>query len=97
MTRSPTAVPERPFSHECPCRNRPLSPLVRVKHGADRVDSKIEPARDFAIGGLETVAARRLRIEIGGELGAIGAERLDLGGEFVLTVIGLAPTLGRRL
>jgi len=87
-----TAVP-----YECPRRNRPLSTLVRVEHGADRVDGKIEPARDLAVGGLEAVAARGLRIEIRRELGAVGAECLNLRGEFVLAVIGLAPALSRGL
>src|ERR1043166_5917841 len=90
MTRSRaagcTAVP-----YECRRRNRPLSTLVRVEHSTDRVDGKIEAARGRAVGGLETVAARGLRIEIRRQLGAIGAECLNLRGEFVLAVIGLAP------
>src|SRR5690242_19968591 len=97
MTRSPTAAPARPLIHQCPCGNRPGSTLVRVQHGADRVDGQIEPARDFAIGGFETVAARGLRVEVGGKLRAIRAERLDLCGELVLAMIGLAPALGRSL
>ena len=50
--------------------------------------------RDLAVGGLKPVAARGLRVEIGRELGAIGAERLNLRGELVLAMIGLTPALG---
>jgi len=71
--------------------------LVPVEHGADGVDGKIEPARDLAVGGLKPAAARGLRIEIGGKLGTIGAECLNLRRKLILAVIRLAPAFGRGL
>ena len=61
------------------------------------IDSqKIEPTRDLAVRGLEAIATRGLRVEIGGKLGAIGTERLDLRGKLVLAMISQAAALGRR-
>src|SRR5262249_47098194 len=95
MTRSRATVPARPIYDECPCRRRALSTFVRVEHGADRVDGKIESARDLTVCGLEAIATRGLRVEIGGELGSIGAKRLALRCKLVLAVIRLAAALRR--
>src|SRR5262249_34311969 len=56
-----------------------------------------KPARDLAVGGFEPIATRGLRIEIGGELRAVGTERLNLGGELVLAMVGLTPAFRRCL
>src|SRR5438105_7885843 len=80
-----------------PGARRRLSTIVRVDHRAHGVDREIEPARDLAIRRLEPLGARGLCVEIGGELGAVGAERVHLRGERVLAGVGLAPALGGRL
>jgi len=74
-----------------------VSTFMRVEHGADRVDREIEPACDLAVRGLKAIGAGSLCIEIGGKLGSIGAERLDLRGKPILAVVGLAPAFRRRL
>src|SRR3954471_23363933 len=61
------------------------SPVVRFQDIADGLDRDVEATRDFAIGGFERAAARCGLIELGGETGAVGAERVQLVGQ-----IGLA-------
>ena len=57
----------------------------------------IEPSRDVAVGGFEPPRAGGLGIEIGGEPGAIGVERVDLLGQDRPAVVDFAPAIDRRL
>src|SRR5439155_2689720 len=63
---------------------RGCSAVIGLQHGSDGVDGDVEAARDLAVGGLERARARNRVVEIGGELGAIGSERVQLRGERLL-------------
>jgi hypothetical protein len=71
------------------------STIVGFDHGTDGLDGGIEPLRDFLVGGFERARPRRHRIEIGGQAGAVGAERMQLIGKPNVGPISLATTLGR--
>src|SRR5262249_55430916 len=64
---------------------------------ADRLDRRIEPARDLPVGGLELPRSRHRRIELGRETRAVGVEGVDLGRQRGVTAILVNATLDRRL
>src|SRR5262245_61129047 len=71
------------------------SALVAGEHGADGIDRSIESLGDFAVGALQGASAGGGGIKLGGEPRAVGAQRVQLGGERRLAPVGLAPALDR--
>src|SRR6266536_4679348 len=74
-----------------------MSTIVRFEHRTDAVDGEAEPARDLPVRRLELTPLGHLGVELLRELGAIGAERLNLRGQGLDAAVGIAPALGRSL
>src|SRR6266536_331127 len=74
-----------------------MSTIVRFEHRTDAVDGEAEPARDLPVRRLELTPLGHLGVELLRELGAIGAERLNLRGQGLDAAVGIAPAFGRSL
>src|SRR3954467_9360426 len=71
------------------------STVVRLQQGANGADGGVEPARDLAVGILQRARMRGCGVEVGGKLGAVTAERMQLRGDGLAIVVGLAAALDR--
>src|SRR6266568_5516056 len=71
-----------------------MSTIVRLEHRTDAVDGEAEPARDLPVRRLELTPLGHLGVELLRELGAIGAERLNLRGQGLDAAVGVVPALG---
>src|ERR1700722_1975769 len=73
------------------------STIAYLDHGTDSLDRGVETPGDLVIGGFQRTRAGRDRVEIGGEPGTVGAQCMQLIGQPLLGLLGLAPPLRRRL
>jgi hypothetical protein len=79
--------------HGVPAQGCGSSALVRREHGADGVDGGIEPLGGLAVGIFQGPRTGGGCIELGGEPGAVGPQRMQLGVERRFAAVGLPPPL----
>jgi hypothetical protein len=70
--------------------------IARFEHGTDRLDSFIEPARDFPIGRLEPARTRHRAVELGREARTIRIKGIDLGCEVRMAALVIDSPLDGR-
>src|SRR5437762_14173459 len=70
-----------------------MTPSARVgcEHGANGIDSGIEPPSNLAIGAFQRPVARRSGIEFLGKARAVGAERVQLVVQRLFAAVGFVP------
>src|SRR5262245_31548357 len=85
----------RPLMVTFTCAIAVPSPSLPVEHRTHVVDRGVEPAGDVAVDGLEPARPRGLRVELGRELGAVGAKLMHLLVQTRLALIGFDAALDR--
>src|ERR1700704_2990238 len=71
--------------------------ILSLENESNALHGSVEPARDLAVRGFQAAHLAELRVEVGGELGTIRVQRVNLLGEQRPAALDFHSAVDRRV